>query len=76
MHIDNCKRDQCFLTGWEIQFPIFVSEVLRASREDLFTVKNAYELQRVIIVAGRNVRTKQLRKYFKIRAKTKVKGTN
>ena len=35
------------------------------------TIKNAYELQRIIIVAGRNVRTKQLRKYFKSRAKDK-----
>jgi ankyrin repeat protein len=63
--------DQCFLTGWDVQFPIFVSDVLRASRDDLLTVKNAYELQRIIKISGRNVRTKQLRKYFKQRAKDK-----
>ena len=63
MHIDDCKRDQCFLTSWEIHFN-FRFKVLSVS-EDLFTVKNAYELQ--VNNCGRcNVRTKR-REIFKIK---------
>ena len=63
--------DQCFLCGWEMQFPLFVIDVMRASRKDIMTTKSAYELKRVMQLAGRNVTTKALRKLYRARVKDK-----
>ena len=81
--VDNCfvgylKRsatdfiwDQCFICGWQKQFPIFVADVIQAARKDLLTTKSAYELQNMITTSGRNVTTRSLRKLCRARAKDK-----
>jgi ankyrin repeat protein len=68
--------DQCFLTGWQHQFPKFCVDVLKIVSIKLMEVRSAPELKRTLMTLPRRVHTRNMRTQYGQRTKQYPKERN